>query len=110
MSIFKITSLTNSGNKRESKYNTSLNIDYIDNMQKKTIVLKPGGVIYLSISSLPISIHKLRVRNLIIVDEISSNELSEVFNGEKVENLNTKEESISTEFLDDTKKNKKTKI
>ena len=75
MANYKITNLTNTAGKRDLKYNSMLGIDYVDAMQKKKIEIKPGETVYLTISSLPLSVHKLRVNKLISVIEISDTEL-----------------------------------
>jgi hypothetical protein len=76
MANYKITNLTNTAGKRDMKFNTTLSIDYVDEMQKKSIQVKPGETVFLQIHSLPLSVHKLRVKKLISVVEISTNELN----------------------------------
>jgi len=70
MSTFKIINITNLASKRDFKYNSILDIDYVDKMTKKIISIKPGDTAYLTIPSLPLSVHRLRVKNLITVDSI----------------------------------------
>jgi len=71
MNTYKITSNTNFLAKRDVKFNSTLNIDYIDNRTKKYVSLKAGETIFLTIQSLPLSIHKLRIRGMIIVDVVN---------------------------------------
>ena len=80
MANYKITNLTNTAGKRDLKFNTTLSIDYVDTMQKKSIQVKPGETVFLQIHSLPLSVHKLRVKKLISVIEISNNELKNNMN------------------------------
>lgn len=80
MANYKITNLTNTAGKRDLKFNTTLSIDYVDSMQKKSIQIKPGETVFLQIHSLPLSVHKLRVKKLISVVEISTNELNNSMN------------------------------
>jgi len=75
MSTFKITNITNFLGKRDFKANSPLDIEYVDNMTKKTITVKPKESVYLTTRSLPLSVHRLRVKNLITVSEISEAEL-----------------------------------
>jgi len=75
MIAYKITNTTDLAGKRDLQYNSTLNIEYVDYMIRKTIKIKPGETIYLKIASLPLSVHNLRVRKLISVVEISENEL-----------------------------------
>ena len=75
MNTYKITNLTNTAGKRDPKFNATLDIDYVDAMMKKTVRVKPGETIFLQISTLPLSVHRLRVKKLISVVEVSSSEL-----------------------------------
>ena len=97
MSTYKITNLTNLSGKREIKHNSIIDIDYVDSMVKKTINVKPGETVYLKIASLPLSIHKLRVKNFISVVEINDTELKNVINAKK----------ISVSPINDVEKDKK---
>lgn len=85
MSTYKITNITNLANKRDFKFNSVLDIEYVDNMVKKVVKIKPGNTVYLTVSSLPLSVHKLRVKNLITVVEISASELANSMNTPKTE-------------------------
>lgn len=76
MSTFKITNLTNTFGRRDNKYNTNIEIDYIDGMTKKVLNVKPGESVYLTIPNLPLSVHRLRVKKFISVIEIAQSELS----------------------------------
>ena len=80
MTNYKITNTTNTAGKRDAKFNTTLSIDYIDSMMKKNINIKPGETIFLQIYSLPLSVHRLRVKKLISVVEVSNNELKNTLN------------------------------
>jgi len=75
MNTYKITNITNLVGKRDSKFNSVVNIEYVDNRTKKTIVLKAGEDVFLTIQSLPLSVHRLRIKKLINVLEVSSVEL-----------------------------------
>jgi len=75
MNTYKITNLTNTAGKRDPKFNATLDIDYVDAMMKKTVRVKPGETIFLQISTLPLSVHRLRVKKLISVVEVSPSEL-----------------------------------
>ncbi|MFA5207129.1 MAG: hypothetical protein WC428_00365 [Candidatus Paceibacterota bacterium] len=84
MNTYKITNLTNTAAKRDFKFNSSLDIDYVDNMIRKTVTVKPGESLYLTVAELPVSVHKLRIKNLISVVEISQRELENVMNASKL--------------------------
>jgi hypothetical protein len=83
MNTYKITNLTNTAGKRDFKFNSSLDIEYVDNMIKKKVSVKPGTSLYLTVSSLPMSVHKLRAKNLISVVEVSAKELADFINNAK---------------------------
>lgn len=75
MNTYKITNITNFIGKRDTRFNSVLDIEYVDSMVKKTIKINPGESVYLQISSLPLSVHGLRVKKLINVTEVSVSEL-----------------------------------
>lgn len=83
MSTYKITNISQLAGKRDIKYNSTINIEYVDEMVKKTITIKPNETIYLTASSLPLSVHRLRIKNLITVSEISTSELNKLLNDVK---------------------------
>ena len=83
MNTYKITNLTNTAGKRDFKFNSSLDIEYVDNMIRKIVTVKPGTSLYLTVPSLPMSIHKLRAKNLISVIEVSAKELADSINNAK---------------------------
>ena len=76
MNTYKITNTTNLVGKRDVKYNKVVDIEYIDNRVKKKIRLKAGDTVFLTVNSLPLSVHRLRIKNLITVIEISNTELN----------------------------------
>ena len=75
MNTYKITNLTNQLGRRDSKYNSVVDIEYIDNRAKKVAKLKPSETVFLSVQSLPLSVHRLRIKNVITVSEVSAAEL-----------------------------------
>lgn len=78
MSTFKITNRTSTRAKRDVNYNSILDIDFIDEMERKVIGLKPDETIYFTAKSLPLSLHKLRIKGLVSVVEISDSQLSKL--------------------------------
>jgi len=71
MTTYKITNVTNLVGKRDPKHNSIVNIDYVDNRTKKTLVLKAGDEVFISVQSLPLSVHRLRIKKLIEIAEVS---------------------------------------
>ena len=82
MNIYKITNITNLSAKRDFKHNSPLEISYVDNLTLKKITIKAGKSIYLTVKSLPMSVRKLRVENLITVVEVSDAEFANLMNNE----------------------------
>ena len=78
MSTYKITNVTHLAGKRDFKFNSELDIEYVDNMSKKVVKVKPGKSIFLSIGTLPLSVHRLRVKVLVAVEEVSATELAQM--------------------------------
>jgi hypothetical protein len=83
MSTYRITNITNTIGKRDFKFNSVLDVNYVDGMMKKTVKVKPGDAVYLTIPSLPLSVHRLRVKGLITVIEVTPGELSKAMGGVK---------------------------
>ena len=83
MNVYKIVNITNQKNKRDFNYNKEITFDYVDNMAKKIIKIKSGETVYLKISLLPISLRKLRAKNLVTVSEISEEEMIKVMGEQK---------------------------
>ena len=75
MNTYKITNITNLAGKRDLHYNSTLNIDYVDGRIKKIMSIGAGNIAYLTVPSLPLSIHRLRLKKLITVLEVNPNEL-----------------------------------
>ena len=84
MNTYKITNITNLLAKRNRKFNTTIAIEYIDKMTKKIINIIPNNSVYLTVSTLPLSIHRLRIKNLIIVNEVAPAELAKTIKTNKV--------------------------
>lgn len=81
MATYKVTNITSGLGKRDSNFNTTLKIDYVDEMMKKNILLKPNDVLYFTTDKLPLSLHRYRVKQLVSISEISDKELSSVLKG-----------------------------
>lgn len=94
MNSYKIINLTNLVGRRDSKYNTIVDIEYIDNRVKKSIKLKPGETVYLTISSLPLSIHRLRVKKLISISEVSAAEIAKTMEKERPKKVKKTKEPV----------------
>ena len=96
MNTYKITNITNLAGKRDFKFNSDLDIEFVDKMVKKTIKIKAGNSVYLTVDSLPMSVHKLRAKNLVSVTEISPKELEISMNETKSKTVQTKNDDIKT--------------
>lgn len=110
MITYKITNVTNLASKRDHKYNSTLDIDYIDGMVRKTVKVKPGNSLYLTVPALPLSVHRLRVKNLITVTEANITKLENVAVTPKPEVKEEKKKSAVAEIKNSlTKKTSKKK-
>jgi hypothetical protein len=109
MNIYKITNITNTAGKRDLRFNSTLDIEYVENMITKIIKIKPGETTYLNIPILPISVHKLRVSKLISVVEISESEQSNIMNVGKpvVKNTVVADEKTNANSIEKKKISKK---
>jgi hypothetical protein len=76
MNTYKITNITNLAGKRDINYNKVLDIVYLNNRIKQVKKLKAGQDMFLSIQSLPLSVHRLRIKGLISISEVSAAELA----------------------------------
>jgi len=117
MKIFKITNLTHTFSKRDLNYNKTLEIEYVDGMDSKILLLEPGHIAFLNINELPISLHNLRLKKLIIIEELNENRYKNLLkrNIKKPKKILVgdaeKIESIVVESSVKTKKNtKKSKV
>ncbi len=104
MSTYKITNVTNLAGKRDHKYNSILDIDYVDGMMKKTAKVKPGDSLYLTVSTLPLSVHRLRVKKLITVTEVSATELEGIVKKSQPKPKEVKKETAVSHEEDDSPK------
>jgi hypothetical protein len=84
---YKITNITNLAGKRDSKFNMVVNIEYIDNRIKKVINLKAGDFVFLGVDSLPLSVHRLRIKKLINIDEINATEFAKLIKKPKPQSI-----------------------
>lgn len=114
MNSYKITNITNLVGRRDSKFNTIIDIEYIDNRIKKTIKLKAGETVFLTVNSLPLSIHRLRIKELININEVSAIELAKTMEKERPKTIKkTKKPVVVIEkkdnVVDNTQKKTKTK-
>jgi hypothetical protein len=71
MAYFKIKNSTNILGKRHPRFNTPQIIEYKSLLNTEKVIINPGAEIIIESAFLPVSAHQLRVKGLIIVDEIS---------------------------------------
>ena len=70
--MYRIKNITNLLDKRHRLYNTIVKIDHYDGFLKKEIELKPDMDIIMSHRILPLSIERLRMAGLILINQITS--------------------------------------
>jgi len=93
MNIYKITNITNLKDKRDVKKNSTLDVEYIDNMVKKTIKIKPKETKFLKLHTLSLSIRKLKINNLITISEVTEKELFDALIEVEKKEINKKKEN-----------------
>lgn len=106
MKTYKITNVTNLFGKRDSQFNSVINIDYIDKRTRKVITLKPNETVYLTVQSLPLSVRKMNLKKMIDVIEVNLKSVEKKLipkNKNKTVNKKINEKKITT-----TKPKKKT--
>jgi hypothetical protein len=70
MKTYKITNNSNLLGKRDPKYNSIVNVEYVDNRIKKNKILKAGESATLTVQTLPLAIHRLRIKKLVEITEV----------------------------------------
>ena len=75
MNTYKVTNITDKLGKRHPNYNSTLNIMYVDQMERKTMNLAPNKTVYFTATSLPLSLHRFRIKNLVSISEITEQQL-----------------------------------
>lgn len=115
MSNYKITNITNSLGKRDLMYNSSVDVEYVSGLDKIKYILQPNETLYLKIDSLPLSVHKLRMKKFVIVSEIDSQTMASEYNKKNIKPINPiilpvkdiKIENIEDNNIAESKKTKK---
>lgn len=93
MNTYKIINITDKLGKREMNSNSPLKIEYLDGMERKTMILKPNEEVYFTTNSLPISLHKYRVKGLVSISDVTDKELRKI-----------KSEKVKPAKVEETKK------
>ena len=78
MITYKITNITSRLGKRETNYNSTLKVSYLDGMERKAMFIKPDEEIYFTTNTLPISLHKYRVKGLVSITDVTDKELRNI--------------------------------
>lgn len=108
MNHYKITNVTNSLGKRDMHFNTTLNVEYVDKFEKKIIKIEPNETIILTIDTLPLSLQRLKLRNLITIIPINSNELKKEHDVKKKKVVDIPKQSKIKKSVETKKLNNKT--
>ena len=80
MVYYKITSLTSKLAKRHADKDATLKIAYRSKFSEKEHLLPVGGILYISSPSLPINLHKLRMKKLISIVELNKDTFMKLTN------------------------------
>jgi len=105
MNIYKITNITNTLEKRNPNYNRVLKIEYIDEMMRKYVSLKPGKDLYVKGNKPPFMVNKLRIDGLVYVTTVKDIDIEEE-KKEKTKVTPQKKTQKKPTKNKDTKKNK----
>jgi hypothetical protein len=83
MNTYKITNITNQLHKRDVHFKTPVKIEYIDDRKKKVAEVKTGENLFLTVATLPLAIHRLRIKGLINITEASVADIKKINPPEK---------------------------
>src|SRR5690349_7806835 len=70
MAYFKIKNITNAPGKRHPRFSTPQVVDYKSALDSNAVTIQPGHEIIIESAFLPVSAHQLRVKGLVMVQEI----------------------------------------
>jgi hypothetical protein len=104
---FKIKNVTNLLDKRHPFANTAVEIEYVQKNAKENVKLKVGEELIFDSTTLPTSIHNLRIKKFIRVVQISDDQVAGLFKPQE-EDIKPAEQP-STEVADENKTSKFTK-
>lgn len=106
---YKITNTTNQLGRRDPNFNSVLDIEYIDGFVKKTFKLMPNQTVFMNLVSLPLSVHKMRIKNFVIVNEVSDSVVQNEMNKYIVVNNNIITSNTHVEESEESKQDKKSR-
>ena len=75
MVTYKVTNITKRLTKRANGYNSTLTIDVVERMKRKFLRIRPDDTLFLTVSSLPLSVHKLRMKGHLSVVEVKESDI-----------------------------------
>ena len=104
---YKITNITNQLGRRDPNFNSVLDIEYIDGFIKKIFKLMPNQTVFMNLVSLPLSVHKMRMKKFVIVNEVSDSVVQNEMNKYIV--VNNIVPNIPVEESEESKQDKKTR-
>lgn len=108
MNTYKIKNTTKNLAKRDQQFNSEVRIEYVDEMEKKVMFLKPDQTLFFTAASLPLSVRRLNVKGLISVSEIGPKELKKAIadskNKTQKPQVSVKKENKAVETTTTTKK------
>lgn len=78
MPIFKITNVTSTLSKRESKYNTDVEFSVVNGIKNEKIIIKPGQLVFIECTQIPIGVYKLKLKGLILIEDSNHNEYNQL--------------------------------
>jgi hypothetical protein len=108
MNTYKITNITNNLHKRDVHFKTPVKIQYVDDRMKKTAEVKTGESLFLTVGTLPLSIHRLRVKGLVDVSDASAAEVKKMNSSKTVTSKPKTKQQQKSESQETMSQSKKT--
>ncbi len=115
MTNYKISNITDKLNKRDVNYNKIIDFKFVDGMYVRHIKIEPGDFVVLTISKLPISVQKYKLKNLINIEIIGDDVLKNlreyknmgIVNNNKKDNIDTIDKNFNSKKNATKRKNEK---
>jgi len=108
MAIYRIKNITNLLDRRHLNHKTVVDLDYNDQLTKKTIKLGVGETKYIEFGNKPLSLQKLIMKGFVTVEEISKKEAIKITTQPKV-NVPKKKPKITVDSTTTTTRKSKKK-
>jgi hypothetical protein len=110
MAYFVIKNITNKLDKRHPNVNQSLDIEYFSQFEKKFHKLASGREMVINADNLPLGVHILKAKNLIIVKKISDSEYEKLQQSKQIKEKKPEVTTTQSQVEDNQPKKEKKKF